>query len=522
MHRLRSGVAFARGCIGLRPIQSPNSVPPSVRYRAVQPQGPSGALSIEARLEAIERRIDQLEKRVDAALPPSAPGAAAGSASPGSVPMAAALVASPGESAAAGSAGPASVGDRLDELDQKLSLLQHVGQVKEGAVTVGRDTFSLVSPDKAFRLRFGGHFQADGKTFYDDDTHLLDDNFTVRRARPILEGELGRYIDFRLMPDFGNGQALLYDAYADVKLQPYAVIRGGKFKTPLGLELLQNDADRTFIENALPSDLVPNRDEGFQVYGDVLGRFTYTVAAINGAPDGTNIDGDTHNGKDVVGRIFATPFASSGPEALRGLGFGAAASSGRQDEGALLPTFKSTGGLSTFFSYTSTAAAAGRRLNYSPQLYYYAGPFGLMSEYVVSGQEISNQAAKSSLLTRDLSNHSWQVAGSWVLTGEPKSYKSLVPRANLEDGKNHIGRGAWELAARYADLTVDPAAFTLKFADPTKSAKGAQAWTVGLNWYLNYFVKFQFDYEQTRFQGGATAGDRPTEKVLEERLQIAF
>lgn len=325
------------------------------------------------------------------------------------------------------------------------------------------------------------------------------------------------------MPDLGNGQALVYDAYADIKITPYSVLRGGKFKTPLGLEVLQNDADRTFIENALPSDLVPNRDEGFQLHGDIAQRVNYRLAMVNGAPDGANIDGANHNGKDVVGRIFATPFAPSGLTALKGLGFGVAASTGHQDEGAVLPTFKSTGGQAVFFAYgtkTVTPFADGRRRTYVPQLYYYIGPFGLLAEYVDTAQKVA--ATINSLTTvHDIDNHAWQVAGSWVLTGEKKSYRSVVPRKGLEiDGDR--GAGAWELVGRYTVLNVDAAAFAAGFADPAKSARAARAWNLGVNWYLNYFTKLQFEYEQTRFEQGAATGNRPTEHAFMERLQIAF
>jgi phosphate-selective porin OprO/OprP len=325
------------------------------------------------------------------------------------------------------------------------------------------------------------------------------------------------------VPDLGNGQALVYDAYADIKITPYAVLRGGKFKTPLGLELLQSDADRTFIESALPSDLVPSRDEGFQLYGDIVHRLTYQVAIVNGAPDGASIDGAKNNGKDVVGRIFATPFAPSGPAALKGLGFGVGASSGHQDEGAVLPTFKSTGGQAVFFAYgtkTVTPFADGRRLTYSPQLYYYAGPFGLLAEYVDSAQKVA--VTVNSLTTvHDIDNHAWQMAGSWVLTGEKKSYRSVIPRKGLESDGNR-GIGAWELVGRYTALNVDKTAFAVGFADPAKSARAARAWALGVNWYLNYFTKLQFEYEQTRFEQGAATGNRPTEKAFLERLQIAF
>ncbi len=355
--------------------------------------------------------------------------------------------------------------------------------------------------------------QADGKTFYGDSSHTLTNSFTVRRARLNIDGTVGRYVDFRIAPEFGNGSTSLYDAYADLKFQPHAVLRGGKFKAPLGLEMLQNDTELTFIERSLVSDLVPNRETGFQLSGDVAGRVTYAIAAVNGAPDGSNIDGDSNDGKDFIARVFATPFSRSGPSALKGLGIGAAASTGRQN--GPLPSLKSTGGQSTFFAYASTASAAGRRLRYSPQLYYYNGPVGIVAEYVESSQWVKGTTLQ------EINNHAWQVTGSWVLTGEKKSYRSVAPRNPIEGAKD-FGWGAWEIAGRYSELNIDPIAFATKLADISKSAQAARNWAVGLNWYLSRNARLSMDYEQTRFQGGATVGDRPNEKVFEQRLQVVF
>ena len=426
--------------------------------------------------------------------------------------------------------------ERIEALDQKLRVIERKSELKDEdaaarekekpLVSVGREGFSISSPDKNYRLKFSGLIQADNRTFFDDGSHLVTDTFLIRRLRPIFEGTVGKYVDFRFQPDFGGGTAVLFDAYADLKFRPYAVLRGGKTKTPLGLELLQNDVDLTFIERALPSDLVPNRDEGFQLYGDIPGGISYAVAVLNGAPDGTNIDGDANDGKDVAGRMFLTPFAKSGPAVLKGLGFGVGVTSGRQN-GATLPLLKTTGGMATFFAYGSgsgatavTPIAAGNRLRYSPQLYYYNGPFGLIAEYVESGQQVSAtvSGAKES---RDITNHSWQVAGSWVVTGEHKSYKGVAPKKSL-DGRKNAGFGAWEIAGRYSELNVDRTAFSAKFADITKSAEAARAWALGVNWYLSRNTKLSFDYEQTKFQGGATVGNRPTEKALLNRLQVSF
>lgn len=459
---------------------------------------PSTNSDLEKRIELLERKLDALEKRVDAVLPATAPAPTAGSAS-----------------------------DRIQALDDKVHLLEanQTAQSdltkKAPVVSAGRDGFSISSPDKAFSLKVGGYVQADGKTFYDNTT--LNNFFIVRRARLTFDGKLGKYIEIRLSPEFGNGTVQLYDAYADLKYRPYAALRGGKFKTPLGLEELQNDSELTFIERALPFDLVPNRDEGFQVFGDVASFFTYQFATMNGALDGTNIDGDTNKGKDLIARVFLTPFSKHGPSALRGLGFGVASSTGRQNgtaQSPALPSFK-TLGQNIFFSYAPGAFASGRRLRYTPQLYYYSGPFGLMAEYVESGQTIAGTISNRTI-SRDITNHAWQVAGSWVLTGEKKTYRGVIPSKGLEGIKGSNGIGAWELAARITELNIDPTAFQVKFADPTKSAQAARAWTVGLNWYLSRNARISMNYDQTHFEKGTTNGNRKTEKTFSQRLQVVF
>jgi phosphate-selective porin OprO/OprP len=82
--------------------------------------------------------------------------------------------------------------------------------------------------------------------------------------------------------------------------------------------------------------------------------------------------------------------------------------------------------------------------------------------------------------------------------------------------------GALELVARANALEVDADAFTRGFADATRSARSAEAWAIGLNWYLNRNVKLAASYERTRFEGGARVGDRPAENALFFRTQLAY
>jgi phosphate-selective porin OprO/OprP len=380
-------------------------------------------------------------------------------------------------------------------------------------VGAGDDGFFLRSADKSFILKVGGYAQADSRSFFEDTTHVGVDSFVLRRVRPIFQGTVFNHVDFRIMPDFGDGKVVLQDAYLDLRYNPMAILRAGKFKGPVGLERLQSATDNFFVERALPTNLVPNRDQGVEIWGDIA-NISYAVGLFNGAADGASIDGDTNDGKDFAGRVFATPFAKHTGHPLQGLGFGISATTGRQ-EGAVLPSFK-TSGQATFFSYATNVVAAGRRLRYSPQAYFYYGPFGILGEYVQSNQEVAKGSTQG-----EIANHAWQVSTSYFLTGEKNGFKHGSPRHNFE-GLNGGGIGGWELVARYADLAVDGDAFARGFADIAKSATSAQTWSVGVNWYLNKYTKLLFDYDQTHFNRGAAVGNRPTEKALMNRLQVSF
>src|SRR5690606_24841742 len=115
----------------------------------------------------------------------------------------------------------------------------------------------------------------------------------------------------------------------------------------------------------------------------------------------------------------------------------------------------------------------------------------------------------------------WQIALRYVLTGEAASYRGVTPMRPFRGPEG--GFGAFELAARYHELRVDDEVFEQGFASRTQSAERARAWTLGVNWYPNPFVKLSLNLDQTFFEGGgANGGDRPTETAVLSRFQVAF
>ena len=516
----------------------------------------------------------------------------------------------------------------VQELSQQVKVLQRKGEITEEdtaaakkttpVVKVGTNGFGIESADGKNSIRLGGLVQYDYRNFNNgandvrnrsdaragslDATtgfHDANDTWLARRLRPNIQGTLFGIYDYRFQEEFAGGSASVVDAYVDGRFNPAFKVRVGKYKPFVGLERLQGGADIKFIERSYVSNnILPNRDQGISVYGDVLdSKLSYALGFNNGVVDGGNASTSSEfdNDKEITARLFATPFKDD-TNALSGLGFGVAATytdataernlnftdtSAADGTRNGLPSYV-TNGQQTFFRYSSAALADGKRFRIAPQAYYYNGPFGLIAEYARVSQDVSlasggSQAAggqlaggNGALLTaqtsilrgtnKTLSNDAWQVAATYLLTGEDSSFRGVKPKNDFDFDKG--GWGAWELALRYSAMNIDSDTFknqsgqlagqtgadtvpTLaqSYADPTFSAKKAKTWTAGVNWYLNSNAKIVLNYEQTSFDGGAGTGlaynpttgasngfsattnkvkDRPDERALFARFQVGF
>jgi phosphate-selective porin OprO/OprP len=479
-----------------------------------------------------------------AAPAPAVPGVTA--APPVAVPVPAAPPETPG-------ALPADAA-RLDDIEQvarisarKLELLDEEAakRAKEAPkVTADDKGFSLALPDKSFVLKLRGLVQADGRFFLDNPGLQTTDTFLIRKFRPTLDGTLFGLIDFRLTPEFAGTPQIL-DGYVDVHPWEWLRLRAGKMKAPIGLERLQGDADRVFLEQSLIANLSNQRDVGVQLWGDVAGGIVHYVAGIyNGAPDTTGADTDINHAKDFNARLFVHPFRTDALKDLGNLGVGVSFGTGNR-KGATDPAtgnpavpFQTglspfrTSGQNRFFQYLApssdttgaqTVFAHQRATRINPQLYYYREWLGLLAEYMWLKQGVQKGASFA-----ELTSQAAAVTASITINGR-ENFDGTTPLVGFDPAKRTWG--AMVLAWRWSWIAVDDATFPT-YANPVASAHAAHAFGTSLSWVPRRTARFVISYEQTFFEGGAgmaamgmnpaVIADRVTEKVVIGRVQANF
>jgi phosphate-selective porin OprO/OprP len=326
------------------------------------------------------------------------------------------------------------------------------------------------------------------------------------------------------MPDFGLGQTVLQDAYMDVKYWPYASLRAGKFKEPVSLERLQSGADLVFIERSIIQNLVPNRDVGFMLFGDVAdSTFQYQLGIFNGVTNGGNSDDDTNTDKDLAARVFFHPFRALDVQPLKNFGFGVAGTYGNRTDQAESVSYR-TDGRSTYYTYIAATNVTGKgtQWRFNPQLYYYLGPFGLLGEYVAGESHIRGTlgtAPDTTTATAEERTWGWFVQANYVLTGEDATYKAVAPINNFDPLNGRWG--AFEIAGRVANTDINDGPIKARLA---RGSDNTWAYTGGFNWYLNKAFKVQLNYTRTDFSSNVAFGSerRDHEDVLLTRFQIAF
>jgi phosphate-selective porin OprO/OprP len=412
--------------------------------------------------------------------------------------------------------------------------------------------FFIRSPDELFRLRFTGQIQTDYRSYENTSDTTDVDTFLLRRARLGIEADMFDAYEFRFLPDFGLGRTVIQDCYVNVHYVDPIQFEAGKFKQPFSYEQLIQDRYLPTVERSLIDQLTPGRDLGAMFHGQNLfgGRLDWAIAIGNGEVNGNSgaqvgntpvLDRDSNRNKDFSGRIATRPFNTDCfPLWLRGLQVGISGTTGVNLESANPLTLTTPSGV-PWYTFAATVRANGLRNRWSPELEYFYGPFGFSAQFYEEDEKFNpTTTGVASAYDINVAFEGGYVLGTLLLTGEQRfGYSQAIdPISPFNPFHPLAAPGGWELVCRASRLVLGSGAFqpypvpraapVVLVADPTTSTKGVTELTVGFNWYLNRWVRVQFNYEHDWFDTPIHIGNPgPTglvdhQDALLSRFQIIF
>jgi phosphate-selective porin OprO and OprP len=365
-------------------------------------------------------------------------------------------------------------------------------------------------------LRYGDWFQLDLRALLEGNLRSADPDLTGEgatlewgRRRIGVQGAITKYVEFEVdygFDDASDESVEWRDAFVNVRPAAFAQVRGGKFKMPFGYERLTGPRNLDFVYRSLVSDaLTPGRSIGVMAHGRAFNRLLrYAVGTfedggdqppelepVEPLPD----EEPQQEGRTWAARATVAPLRlTSLPGKYNGLELGGAYTRGTVPEGRNHLQGETVFG-GEFFDrnyYTK-----GPRTRFGLEATWAIGPASVAVEYIVSrdareGQGVGTDGQIDNDLP-EIEGRGWYIAGTWVVTGENRD-GGVNPKRPLLQG----GFGAVEVTARYEQLRFasagspdDPPSRSPRAANVAPN--GDRAWTLGVNWYVNRWVKVRFN-----------------------------
>jgi len=200
---------------------------------------------------------------------------------------------------------------------------------------------------------------------------------------------------------------------------------------------------------------------------------------------------------------------------------------GTSGTSAVSPSVLTTPSTFEWFTYNSGVIANGVRTRFSPELEYFHGSLGFATQYFVQDQQLQATATRVGPVVHVQTNGFYAMT-SYLLTGEQRTdyTQQIAPLRPFSASSPIATPGAWEILWRISRLDVDPDVYAANLAKQGQSSLEATESTVGVNWYLNKWVRGQFNWEHAWFSNPVQIGNEPfpltTEDALYTRFQIIF
>jgi phosphate-selective porin OprO/OprP len=305
----------------------------------------------------------------------------------------------------------------------------------------------------------------------------------------------------------------LFNAYLNFSYDPRFQVRLGRFKTPYTYEFYKLSVyNQIAPERSIYNiNFQANRQVGGMLWGELFDkRAEYAVGIFDGP---RNSYQDFNGAKDVMAFVNFKPFETKEDSFLRDLNIGGSLDWGVQDNPlnpAVLRTNQQTSpspitladGVTTtsqpFLAFNQNVRERGVRSLYELHLAYYykglsflAAADGGVEHYAINGPGHDPVKVPVS---------GYFVQASYLITGETIRERAVVdPLKPFDLRKDSFGLGAIEPHARFSSVDVGKSVFTGGLSDPNLWANHATLIDVGVNWYLNKYVRVFLDWQHAEF-----------------------
>ncbi len=381
----------------------------------------------------------------------------------------------------------------------------------------GRGGFQLETKDSEITLKFRYLVQADARFFNPSVENPVTDGFYLPRARIYFDGHLTKPIEYQISFQQAYDNFNLLNAFLNFNYDKRLQLRFGRFKTPYTYEFYKiNVWDLYAPERSLYNvNFALNRQLGGTVSGELFDdRMEYSIGAFNGQ---RNSYQPFKNTPDVIGLLNFVPFERVEKESwlsvFRNLNFGGSGAYGNENNPLVPAVLRTSANASSatidsssaynsanvpFLAFNDDVRERGARALWEMHLAYFYKGLSVLGAWD-SGFESWAMGTSGPRPVRVPVN-GYFVQAAYLLTGETRTETGLIdPIRPFDLRRGRFGLGAVEPTARFSELTVGRQIFTGGLADPNLWTNHVDLVDVGVNWYLNRFVKIYFDWEYAIF-----------------------
>lgn len=397
--------------------------------------------------------------------------------------------------------------------------------------------FELASDDDEFQIQFHNETQVDYRLFDHTGQGTVHSGFFIPRQIWGINGRFTRSVEYMATFQRGLGSFELRDALVNFRVRggDRLMLKLGRYRVPYTYEFYAiSNQDLISPERSVYAiNYGNNREIGASAWGVLFDdRVDYAVGAFNGP---RNSYEDLNDEPNFIGFVNARPFRHSTRfEALNYLNLGGSVDVGNMDSNLAPAPLRTSvnsslgSGASTaspaFLSFNNSVREEGPRALYSLHAAWFYKRLSVLAEW--DRGLVGYRSAPDAFGRVQVPVDGYYVQAGFFLTGEHVTRRGPIDiKKPFNLKRDEFGLGAFELAARYASLRLGDEVFTTGLSDPNQWSDSVGVYDIGINWYLNKYLKVYFDWQHSEFGDPVYFGQGrfyKTSELFWARLQFLF